>query len=124
MSSRRTALTALCLVPALIISCSADHSAAPVPAPVPMHAAPGAPGAGDEYYPNDGNGGYDALDYHVNIGYNPADQHLDGDTTVTAKATQDLSRFDLDLRGFDVASVQVNGQPAKFTREGEFELAI
>ena len=43
----------------------------------------------------------------MNIGYDPGTRHLDGDTTVTAKATQDLSRFDLDLRGFEVASGSV-----------------
>ena len=60
----------------------------------------------------------------MNIGYDPGTRHLDGDTMVTAKATQDLSRFDLDLRGFEVASVQVDGKPAKFTRQGDFELVI
>ena len=48
----------------------------------------------------------------MNIGYDPGTRHLDGDTTVTAKATQDLSRFDLDLRGFEVASGPVDGKQA------------
>ena len=54
----------------------------------------------------------------MNIGYDPGTRHLDGDTTVTVKATQDLSRFDLDLRGLEVASVRVNGKQAKFTMRG------
>ncbi len=78
---------------------------------------PGAPGAGDAYYPNDGNGGYDVLDYHVTIGFDPAKQHLDGDTAVTARAAHALARLNLDLRGLDVGSAEVNGKPAAFTRE-------
>ena len=48
----------------------------------------------------------------MNIGYDPGTRHLDGDTMVTAKATQDLSRFDLDLRGFEIASGSVDGKQA------------
>jgi hypothetical protein len=108
----------VCSIAAVIIGCTTDKRVPPAPSPIPMNPTPGAPGAGDEYYPNDGNGGYDALDYHMNIGYDPGTRHLDGGTTVTAKATQDLSRFDLDLRGLEVASVRVDGKQAKFTREG------
>ncbi|MFI5613535.1 M1 family metallopeptidase [Amycolatopsis sp. NPDC051903] len=112
---------ALVLAGALVLSaCTADKT----DTPQPMHPSAGASGAGDPYYPDDGNGGYDALDYHVDVGYDPASDHLDGDTTVTAKATQDLSRFDLDLRGLDVQSVEVDGKPAKFSREKEFELVV
>jgi aminopeptidase N len=121
---RGTASLVLCSIPVLIMGCTTDKAGPPAPAPAPMAPTTGAAGAGDEYYPNDGNGGYDALDYHVNVGFDPATQHLDGDTTVTARATQDLSRFNLDLRGLDVKSVQVNDEPAKFTREGEFELVV
>jgi len=114
----------LCSSVMLISGCSVGKAVPPARSPIPMNPQPGAAGGGDDYYPNDGNGGYDAVDYHVNIDYNPADQHLDGDTTVTASATQDLSRFDLDLRGLEVKQVEVNDKPAKFTREGEFELVI
>ncbi|MBB4687816.1 M1 family metallopeptidase [Amycolatopsis jiangsuensis] len=116
MRSRRPVVLVLAGVLALS-SCTTDE-------PPPMHPSPGASGAGDSYYPDDGNGGYDALDYHVDVGYDPPSGRLEGDTTVTAKATQDLSRFDLDLRGLDVASVEVDGKPAKFSREKEHELVI
>jgi len=85
---------------------------------------PGGDGAGDPYYPTDGNGGYHASDYMVSISYDPASHHLDGDTTVTATATQDLSSFNLDLTGLTVSAVTVNGQPATFTRTGAHELVI
>ncbi|SEP25051.1 M1 family metallopeptidase [Amycolatopsis saalfeldensis] len=116
MRSRR--LVAIALVGVLALSaCSTDD-------PPPMHPTAGAAGAGDPYYPGDGNGGYDALDYHVGVGYDPASGRLDGDTTVTAKATQDLSRFDLDLRGLDVQSVEIDGGPAKFSRDKALKLVV
>ncbi|MFI6684058.1 M1 family metallopeptidase [Streptomyces sp. NPDC050485] len=80
----------------------------------------------DPYFPDDGNSGYDVAHYDVRIAYDPArTDHLDGDTTVTARANQALDRFDLDLKGFEVASVTVNGTPAKsFSRSGAHKLAV
>jgi aminopeptidase N len=43
--------------------------------------------------------------------------------TVRARATQALSRFDLDFRGDSVNSVEVDGAPAAFSRDGE-ELVV
>src|SRR5262249_50792123 len=75
-------------------------------------AVAGSDGAGDPYYPTDGNGGYDVTGYDVSISYDPPSRHLDGDTTVTAVALQSLSRFNLDLSGLDVTSVEVDGTAA------------
>ena len=33
---------------------------------------PGAPGFGDEYFPLDGNGGYDVHHYDLDLAYDPA----------------------------------------------------
>ncbi|MBP2179221.1 M1 family metallopeptidase [Amycolatopsis magusensis] len=122
---RRRQYLVLCGLVPLIIGCSPGGPDAPASDTIqPGVASAGAPGAGDPAYPNDGNGGYDALGYDVSITYDPPAQRLDGDTTVTAKATQDLNRFNLDLRGLDVASVEVDGQQAEFTRESDFELVI
>jgi aminopeptidase N len=85
--------------------------------------APGAPGLGDPFFPLGGNGGYDAGHYALTLSYQPATNRLDGDVTITARATQDLSRFDLDLRGFVVSSVRVGGRPANFARDGQ-ELVV
>jgi peptidase M1-like protein len=78
---------------------------------------------GDTYYPGIGNGGYDVTHYDLNIGYNPTTHILDGKATITAAATQNLCRFNLDLRGLTVDSVKVNGTAAAFTRDGR-ELTI
>ncbi|MCC3769512.1 M1 family metallopeptidase [Streptomyces sp. UNOC14_S4] len=93
---------------------------APVRADAPT---PGAPGAGDPLFPLDGNGGYHALHYGLDLSYEPATAHLDAEAVVTARATQDLSRFDLDLSGLTVRSVRVGSEPAAFRREGQ-ELVI
>lgn len=85
----------------------------------------GAPGVGDPYFPMDGNGGYRVSDYDVHVSYDPAKpDFLGGDTTVTAVATQNLSRFDLDLQGFNIGSVTVNGVKAASSRDGEHELVV
>ncbi|MFI9510297.1 M1 family metallopeptidase [Nocardia sp. NPDC052566] len=85
---------------------------------------PGSDGLGDPYYPKDGNGGYDALNYDVAIDYDPPSHVLKGKATVTAKATQHLSAFNLDFAGPAVKSVAVNGQPARFATTGEHELVV
>ena len=77
-------------------------------------AEPGASGLGDPYFPLEGNGGYDAKHYDLALAYDPASDRLDGVATITAKATQDLSSFDLDLQQLDVSEVTVDNQPAQF----------
>ncbi|MER6809557.1 M1 family metallopeptidase [Spirillospora sp. NPDC000708] len=85
---------------------------------------PGAPGLGDPYFPDLGNGGYDVGDYHLKTAYDPATDQLIGETTIRATATQNLSRFNLDLYKMNVRSVQVNGHRVPFARTGERELEI
>ena len=88
------------------------------------HAArPGAPGVGDPYFPLLGNGGYDVKHYDLSFSYDPATDRLDGTMAIRARATQDLSRFDLDLQQLEVSAVRVNHQPAAFSRDGQ-ELRI
>ncbi|MFN8195354.1 MAG: M1 family metallopeptidase [Nocardioidaceae bacterium] len=74
---------------------------------------PGAVDVGDPYEPGLGNGGYDALHYDVAVDYRPATGRLSGHTTVTARATQDLSRFDLDF-ALTASEVSVDGVAAEF----------
>ncbi|WP_232234556.1 M1 family metallopeptidase [Actinoplanes sp. N902-109] len=86
---------------------------------------PGAPGLGDRLYPLLGNGGYDVQNYDLSLTY-PAKvptQAVTGDVTITARATQSLSRFDLDFGGSSVGSVAVDGRTAAFSRSGD-ELVV
>src|SRR5262245_16499766 len=68
--------------------------------------SPGAPGAGDPYFPLDGNGGYDVSHYDLDVTYDPDTDVLDGEATIRARATQNLSSFNLDLQGLTVHSIE------------------
>src|SRR6186997_878442 len=85
---------------------------------------PGASGGGDPYYPSAGNGGYDVSSYDLTLDWQPTGNQLTGTAVIKAKATQNLSRFDLDLRGFSISRLLVNGVAATFARDGEQELVI
>jgi len=78
----------------------------------------GTAGLGDSFYPLLGNGGYDVLHYEIELDVDPAANTIDATTTLSAVATQDLSSFNLDLSGLDVAAVHVDGVTALFSREG------
>src|SRR3954451_1864147 len=113
---------------ALIGSGCTSGGTSPTASPPTVSAAPQTPArldssessAGDLYTPGDGNGGYDVQHYGLKLAVNPADQAraLDGTAQITARATRDLSRFDLDLTGLTIASVSVDGAPAKYERQG------
>jgi aminopeptidase N len=89
----------------------------------PTVGTPGARGGGDPYFPDLGNGGYDVEHYDLVVRWEADAGTIAGTTTVTAKATQDLSSFDLDLSGLAVRAVSVDGQPAATTRDAD-ELVI
>jgi hypothetical protein len=89
----------------------------------PPDFGPGADGIGDPYYPLDGNGGYDVRHYTLDLGYDPPTDTLTGVATIRARATQDLSQFNLDLDGLTVREITVKGAPATFTRNGQ-ELVV
>lgn len=121
--SKGTAPSRLIAVGAVAVLCVSGLSSAPAYASGP--AKPGAAGIGDPLFPGLGNGGYDAQNYDLGLTYPKKDpsQQVIGNVTITAVATQDLSRFDLDFAGDGVAKVTVNGRSATFTRTGE-ELVI
>ncbi|WP_460722571.1 M1 family metallopeptidase [Nocardia heshunensis] len=84
----------------------------------------GAAGAGDPYYPMDGNGGYNASHYDVTISYDPPSHQMTGSTRIDAVATQALRTFNLDYSGPQISKVTVNNLPAWFDRTGEHELVV
>ncbi len=91
--------------------------------PPVMNATPGASGVGDPYFPHLGNGGYDALHYTIDLDADLDSSTISATVTMQARATQALSRFNLDFGGFTISSITVNGRPATFERE-ERELII
>ena len=115
--------------------CSSDHaprasagrssSPASSPASSSQTPTPGAAGAGDAYFPDLGNGGYDVVHYDLAISVpDPHQNQMSATATITAKASQALSRFDLDLSGLTVGSVTVDGNAAtSVAREGR-ELVV
>ncbi|WP_064744123.1 M1 family metallopeptidase [Actinomadura oligospora] len=115
-SSARAAIAAAGAVGVLLSGQAAVQATPPA-------AGPGAPGAGDPYYPDYGNGGYDVSHYGLKLRYQPETDRLDGVATLKARATQGLTRFNLDF-GLSVSKVTVDGRPAKFTAEGAHELVI
>ncbi len=86
-------------------------------------AGPGSSGVGDPYWPRDGNGGYDVDHYDLDVRYRPGSGRLSGVATISARSTQALSRFNLDLAGLRVDDVTVDGRPARWDRRGQ-ELRI
>jgi len=85
---------------------------------------PGSAGLGDPYFPSAGNGGCDVSSYDLTFDWQPAGNQLTGTAVIAARATQNLSRFDLDLRGLTISRLLVNGAAASFARDGEQELVI
>ena len=114
MGRRSTAVVAALLCAALLPG--AVNAAGP-------SFSPGAAGAGDPYYPLDGNGGYDVKHYDLVLTYQPDTDVLTGIETITARATQNLSSFDLDFVGLNVRSIKIDGRRATWIRDGQ-ELVI
>jgi aminopeptidase N len=85
--------------------------------------SPGSSGAGDPFFPLAGNGGYDVRHYSLRLDYEPRNNALEARAVISARAGQDLSRFNLDLRGLHVGRVTVDGDAATFNRQGQ-ELVI
>ena len=78
----------------------------------------GADGVGDPYFPTWATAGYDVEHYTLDLTWRADEGALDGVTTIEATATQDLSRFNLDLSGLDVRSVTVDGEPREVDHDG------
>jgi len=110
-----------------------DSSKTPDAAPtsgstaVPIEASgPDSSGAAtlnDPYVDTFGNGGYDVDHYDLFIDWDPELGALDGVASIKATATQELDQFNLDFVGMTISDVTVNGESARFVRDG-FEVAI
>ena len=79
----------------------------------------GGAGVGDPYFPLAGNGGYHVRHYGLTLRYDPASHRLDGQAVLTARATQRLTRFDLDLKGLTITALTVDRAKAAYRRDGQ-----
>jgi aminopeptidase N len=113
--NRNRSISALAVAAALL---------AAAPAAADDRFVAGSDGLGDPFFPKAGNGGYDVRHYSLDLDYVRATNHLDAEATIRAKATQNLSSFNLDLRGFEISNLEVNGRDARFSRSGEHELTV
>ncbi|HEY8478351.1 MAG TPA: M1 family metallopeptidase [Spirillospora sp.] len=119
MSTTPRAIAAVTLGVAAALTVSA------APASAATRFTPGAPGAGDPYFPDMGNGGYDVAHYDIGLTYDPGTKGIRAVTKIKATATQNLSRFNLDFLGpFTISSLKVDGQRASYKRTGAQELVI
>ncbi|WP_433467235.1 M1 family aminopeptidase [Spirillospora sp. CA-128828] len=116
-------LAALAVAGSLTASCQTpfddDPGASGSPKGPAVNGPAGPTTAGDGYVPGDGNGGYDVQHYGLKLTITPdGAKQLDGTATITARATERLARFNLDLTGLDVSSIKVDGAPARQQRGG------
>ncbi len=92
----------------------------PAPGAPPPAAASADPvdadGIGDAYFPRSGDSGYNVASYDIQFRYEPGTDRLHGQATIVARATEDLSRFELDLR-LPASAVTVNARPAKIHQD-------
>lgn len=84
---------------------------------------PGTAGVGDPLFSHLGNGGYDVQHYTLDLIWDNETGAINGTVIISALATQDLSQFNLDFRGFEIEELIVNGVEATFSREA-VELSI
>ncbi|MEU8484167.1 M1 family metallopeptidase [Streptomyces sp. NPDC048641] len=80
----------------------------------PFDPKPGADGVGDPLFPTLGNGGYDVRHYDLSFDFTPVTYDFTGTMKISAKATQDLSSFNLDVDSLAIDAVKVNGKEAAF----------
>ncbi len=91
--------------------------AAAMPAAAAADFTAGTTGLGDPFFPEAGDGGYDVASYGLQLDFTPDTGDLTATATIAATATQDLSAFDLDLRGLQVNAVTVDGADAAFSQD-------
>lgn len=94
-------------------ACAALALAAPAQAH-PFDPKPGADGVGDPLFPTLGNGGYDVRHYDLSFDFTPVTYDFTGTMKISAKATQDLSSFNLDIDSLAIEAVKVDGKDAAF----------
>lgn len=96
----------------------------PLPAtttrPTGIVSAPQNLSAGDPYAPELGNAGYDVQGYTLQLALDPRVLFIDGHVMIDAASTVDgLDQVSLDLIGFEIGQVSIDGRPASSFRQGD-----
>jgi aminopeptidase N len=118
--TRRTPAVAALISAGLVLTLTASGAPA---ASLRAAPTPGADGIGDPYFPRDGNGGINVLEYDIHDAYAFRTRRLSGWTRLTIRATQDLESFNLDFL-LPVSRVRVDGVSAGVTRPVNHELQV
>ncbi|UFS60070.1 M1 family metallopeptidase [Subtercola endophyticus] len=87
-------------------------------------ASEGARTFGDPYLPTSGNGGYTVLHYDLDCDYRVSSNRLTATATITAVATQRLSKFSMDFAGLVASKVSVNGVRSAHLQQTARKLVI
>ncbi|MET9479218.1 M1 family metallopeptidase [Streptomyces sp. NPDC006638] len=119
--TRVTAPAAALLGTAALTLSSPTAQAAPLTGGHGSHGGgtPGGDSLGDPVYPVLGNTGYRVSAYLLDFTYLADTRLVEARVTIVARATQDLSRFSLDLLGPVVHEVRVGGRRAAFEQQAE-----
>jgi aminopeptidase N len=88
-----------------------------------LEPSPGSASSGDSIIRMRGNGGYDVGHYDIDLRWRAGSRSIAATTAVHARATKDLSSFNLDLEQLKVRGITVNGLDADWSRDG-FELTV
>ena len=88
--------------------------------PPPLPDGRARPAVGDPYFPLAGNGRYHVA---TDARLRPDERHLTGKAVLTARATQRLTRFDLDFKGLRITGLTVGRARAAHKRSGQ-ELVV
>ncbi len=119
------------LLAGVVVACSAPTTfEAPVTSPAPVattsaattSAAPAgvdaAAGVGDRMFPDLGNAGYDVRSYAIDLTIDSSLSTVDAAAVIVAVAEVPLRSFALDLVGYTVETVEVDGVRSAFDRHG------
>jgi aminopeptidase N len=118
-SPRLRVLSTVAVVAALALP--ASSLAAPSMTAVPTPG--GSAGIGDSYFPLDGNGGINVLEYRIRDRYAFDTKRLSGSTVLRVRATDDLTVFNLDFL-LPVTGVTIDGRRASYSKPRQHEVRI
>ncbi len=113
-----------CARPTAYVAPTTGANRLPTPTPIPtptLAPAPVSLSAGDPYIPELGSAAFDVLRYTLRLALDPAQPVVSGMATLELQNSglTGLQAMALDLVGFDVTQVTLNGVAAPWQRQGD-----